>query len=430
MNRVLNRPASTALSLFLALGCSGAVSPAATAQQEIGSHGSITVQSLMQNLASYGVWMAHPTLGWVWQPHDVQPWWQPFIEGEWIVTQDGSPYWRSAYPFGWATEHYGSWTYDDRKGWLWVPGREWSAAPVSWRAVDGVMGWAPHIAAPGGTQESECPQPTSAWIFIRAERLLTASRFDVAEQELRSDELHGTWGAWAHQPTGVHADRIPSPRNINLLEVTRCLPAAEAKAAFGAAVRAHGGTTQGPPISFVSRYSEMGSGRVRSGYLPVYAPEITGDAPPVSGSFVLNPPLQPVQPLQPVTTMVTRIPDAVAPKPPANATPVQPPSAPLPVLPVPAVTPLQPIPPITAYNYQQWLLGQYQGEQKDTLRRLHESDEANPPYNGFDKSKLPEWRQRELAEAQREAERQRKLLEARQQEHPQGSQGGRSASNP
>ena len=136
----MNRLASSSLSLVLSLGVAGAAAPLATAQQETGSHGSITVQSLMQSLANYGVWMAHPQLGWVWQPHDVQPWWQPFSVGEWVVTQDGSPYWNSSLPFGWAVEHYGAWTYDDSRGWLWVPGNEWSPAPVSWRGRDGVVG--------------------------------------------------------------------------------------------------------------------------------------------------------------------------------------------------------------------------------------------------------------------------------------------------
>lgn len=417
----MNRLASSSLSLVLALGVAGAVSPIAHAQQETGSRSSITVQSLMQSLANYGVWMAHPQLGWVWQPHDVQPWWQPFVEGEWIVTQDGSPYWNSAYPFGWATEHYGSWTYDTRKGWLWVPGREWSAAPVSWRAVDGVIGWAPQLASASNTQSVECPQPTFAWIFIESARLLTASNFQVAEKELMSDEAHGTWGAWAHNPTGVNAARVPSPRNVNLLEVTKCLSAAESKAAFGAAVRARGVSTQGPSISFVSRKSEMGSGRPRAGYLPVYAPEITGDAPAATGQFVLNPPAQPVQPLQPIP-VVTRMPPAVVPPtPPANAKPLQP-IAPVqqPVLPPPAVVPVQPIQPVSAYAYQQTLLNQYHGQMNDAVQRMHQADAANPPYPGFDASQLPAWKQRELAEAQREADRQRALLAARQQEHPQG----------
>jgi hypothetical protein len=56
----------------------------------------------------------------------------------------------------------------------------------------------------------------------------------------------------------------------------------------------------------------------------------------------------------------------------------------------------------------------------DAVQRMHQADTANPPYPGFDASQLPAWKQRELAEAQREADRQRALLAARQQEHPQG----------
>jgi len=430
MNRIASVFSSTLVALSLSLGLAGAVAPAASAQQQTGSRGTITAQALMQDLANYGVWMSHPKLGWVWQPHDVQPWWQPFIEGEWIVTQDGSPYWRSAYPFGWATEHYGAWTYDDRKGWLWIPSNEWSPAPVSWRAVDGVMGWAPQLASAAETQSVECPQPTFAWIFIRTERLLTTSNFEVAEKELMSDEAHGTWGAWAHNPTGVGGARMPAARNVNMLEVTRCLPASESKAAFGAAVQARGGTTQGPPISFVSRRSEMGSGRARGGYLPVYAPEITGNPPPANGAFVLTPPAQPVQPLQPLTPIVTRVPDAVALAPASGARPVAPASAALPVLPAQAVVPASPVAPATAYGYQQSLLNRYHGEQQEAVRRMHEEDATTPPYPGVDASKLPEWKQRELAEAAREAERQRKLLEARQQEHPQAAPSGGASSKP
>ena len=417
----MNRIATVVTSVLLALGLACLVTPAAHAQQETGSRGTITAQALMQDLANYGVWMSHPKFGWVWQPHDVQPWWQPFIEGEWIVTQDGSPYWRSAYPFGWATEHYGAWTYDERKGWLWVPGNEWSAAPVSWRAVDGIVGWAPPIESAAETQSVECPQPTFAWIFVRSDRLFTTSNFEVAEKELMSDEAHGTWGAWAHNPTGVNRERIPAPRNVNLCEVTKCLPAAEAKAMFGAAVQARGGTTQGPAINFVSRRSEMGSGRARAGFLPVYAPVITGNPPPANGAYVLNPPAQPVQPLQPLTPIVTRVPAVVPPTPPSGAQPLQPVAPIRPVLPPPAVAPVQPVAPVNAYSYQRTLLGQYQGQADDALRRLHAADQTNPPYPGFDASQLPTWKQRELAEAKKEADRQRALLEARQQEHPQGA---------
>ena len=429
----MNRTASIVSSLLLALALVGVIAPPAAAQQETGSRGTLTAQAMMQELANYGVWMAHPALGWVWQPHDIQPWWQPFVEGEWIVTQDGSPFWHSAYPFGWATEHYGSWTYDERKGWLWVPGREWSQAPVSWRAVDGVIGWAPPLASAAQTQSMECPQPSFAWIFIRVDRLLTTSRFDVAESELRSIEAHGTWGAWAHQASGVNAERVPSARNANLLDVTRCLSAADSKAVFGAAVRSRGGTTQGPSIDFVSSRSAMGSGRARGGNLPVYAPEIVGNAPAPSGAYLLNPMAQPVQPAAPAT-MVTRVPPVVAPSPPSDAQPLQPVTPLRPVLPPPGVTPVQPIAPIAAYSYQRTLLAQYNGQVDEAVRAMHQSDASTLPYPGFDPSELPRWKERELMEARREVERQRTLLEARQNERSQGATdngaSGHSSTNP
>jgi hypothetical protein len=425
----MTRIALAVSSLMIALVPVDSVCHAGAPQQETGSRGTITVQALMQNLAAYGVWMNHPQFGWVWQPHDVQPWWQPFCEGEWIVTQDGSPYWRSAYPFGWATEHFGSWTYDQRKGWLWVPGREWSAAPVSWRGADGVIGWAPRLADQSRTQSSECPQPTFAWIFVSPTRLLTANNFEVAEKELLSNDIHNTWGAWAHDQHGVVSSRLPPARNINLLDVTKCLGASDANAAFAEAARSRGITTTGPSINFVSRRSEMGSGRAQAGYLPVYAPEITGDAPPATGAFVLNPPAQPVQPATPAT-YVSRVPPASPVTPPSGARPLRPVSPAAPALPVPAVAPASAVPAVTAYGYQRALLDQYHAQLGQQLRQLQESDSTASTAPGLDPSKLPAWRQRELEEAAREADRQRKLLEARQQEDPGSSVGNSPSSKP
>ena len=228
-------------------------------QQERGSRGSLDVQQFMQSMLAYGRWSTHPSFGWVWQPHDVQPWWQPFVVGEWIVTQDGSPYWRSALPHGWVTEHYGSWTFDENLGWLWVPSNEWSAAPVDWRARDGVIGWAPRIATKADVEVASCPQPAFAWIFIAPERLFNTTNFEAAEQDFISRDVHGTWGAWAHEPDGVGRDRVPEPRNANLLDATQCLGAADANVAFVSAARARGLATSGPPITFVTDRLAMGS---------------------------------------------------------------------------------------------------------------------------------------------------------------------------
>jgi hypothetical protein len=389
----------TALPLALA-----PIAAPALAQEETGSRGTITAQQFMQALVPYGVWSTHVEFGWVWQPHDVQPWWQPFSVGEWVVTADGSPYWRSGYPFGWATEHYGSWTFDGNMGWLWVPGTEWSAAPVSWRAIDatpnGVVGWAPAIAARGGVAATECAQPAMAWIFVSAERLMTTSNFAAAEKELLSRDAHGTWGDWAHAADGASAHRLPEPSNARLVEASRCLGAAEAKDAFGMAVRARGGTTKGPSIRFVPSRLDASE---RGTSFQVYAPVVTGEAPAPGGDFLVHPPAPRVERAQQAmrATGASRATPAGG----APAAPRAEPANPAqPALPTPAATPAAPLTPYEAYTYQHAQLNRYHAEQFETLRRLQDSD----------RTLTPEERKRELMEMQRMAARQRALLDARQ----------------
>lgn len=387
--------------------------------QERGSRSSTTCQQLMQALLAYGRWSSHPEFGWVWQPHDVQPWWQPFSVGDWIITQDGSPYWRSGLPFGWATEHFGSWTFDQDRGWLWVPGNDWSAAPVSWRAANGVVGWAPRIATRAATQPGPCPQPAWAWIFVPSNRVMTTSNFSVAEQELMSKDNHGTWGAWAHEADGACAHRLPEPRNANLLEATQCLGAADAKQLLATLAADRGRSTKGPPITWVTTRSQMGSGRVNNGVLPVYAPFITGNPPANGTTFMVNPPAPPVQRALSIARAAP-IPRA---QPAGRAAPAQPlqPAQPAPrVLPTPPAAPAAPITPLTPYDaftYQQESLDEHHANQYDALRQLHSADAAQPPMSGMTPSQVAAWQQRELREMQRMAARQRRLLDAKQNEH-------------
>lgn len=388
-------------------------------QQERGSRSTTTCQQLMQSLLAYGRWFSHPQFGWVWQPHDVQPWWQPFSVGEWVITQDGSPYWRSGLPFGWAAEHYGSWTFDQDRGWLWVPGNDWSAAPVSWRAANGVVGWAPQVATLAETQATPCPQPAWAWIFVPPNRVMTTSNFAVAEQELQSKDVHGTWGPWAHDADGAMAHRIPEPRNANLLEATRCLSDAEAKDMLGSLAAERGRSTKGPPITWVTTRGQMGSGRVTNGVLNVYAPVITGSPPPLGSNFLVNPPAPPAQRAMPIARAAP-IPRAqaagrAAPAQPLN--PVQPAPAALPNPSATPTTPMTPLTPYDAYTYQQESLDEHHANQYDALRQLHAADAAQPPMPGMTPAQTAAWHQRELREMQRMAARQRRLLDAKQAEH-------------
>lgn len=341
-------------------------------QQEIGSRGTMTVEQCMELLEAYGVWYAHEDFGWVWQPHDVEPWWQPFSVGEWIVTQDGSPFWRSGYPFGWAAEHYGSWTFDARYGWLWVPGNEWSAAPVSWRAAGQVVGWAPQVRTKADTESSPCGQDAFAWIFVEGAVLLRTTNFAAAEQDLLARDAHGSWSGATAAADGVHKDRIPEPRNANLVRSTRCLGDAEVGQAFAMASRAVGRTVIGPPLTFVRTRGQLGTGRVTNGVLPVYAPEFTGSVPPLSKARnVIRTPR-----VQRNTAAET---------------------------------------PYDAYRDQRRALDAHHDAQEQALDALHARDAATPPREGMTPAELAAWQRREHLELQRMTARQRRLLEARQE---------------
>ncbi|HEX5030043.1 MAG TPA: DUF6600 domain-containing protein [Candidatus Eisenbacteria bacterium] len=93
-------------------------------------------------LSPYGAWYQVDPYGWVWTPYDVPAGWRPYTDGQWLSTSYGWT-WLSDDPWGWATYHYGRWTWDSYYGWLWVPGNVWAPAWVAWRYGDGWIGWAP-----------------------------------------------------------------------------------------------------------------------------------------------------------------------------------------------------------------------------------------------------------------------------------------------
>jgi len=97
------------------------------------------------SLAPYGNWVDVAGCGLCWQPtvivvnHD----WRPYGDhGRWLYSDCGW-YWQSDYSWGWAAFHYGRWFEDPRRGWVWLPGRAWAPAWVSWRRSQEYCGWAP-----------------------------------------------------------------------------------------------------------------------------------------------------------------------------------------------------------------------------------------------------------------------------------------------
>lgn len=98
-------------------------------------------------LDPYGTWVDDPSYGQVWTPNADQagPGFQPYeTSGSWDYV-DNDYVWVSDFAWGWVCFHYGRWALSAGR-WVWIPGRDYAGAWVSWRVGDdvyGYLGWAP-----------------------------------------------------------------------------------------------------------------------------------------------------------------------------------------------------------------------------------------------------------------------------------------------
>ena len=96
-----------------------------------------------QDLSPHGQWLELEGYGYGYRPNVSQRTsWRPYEDGRWVWSDHGWA-WDSPEPFGWACYHYGRWVQLSRIGWVWIPGREWAPAWVSWRSNGDYLGWAP-----------------------------------------------------------------------------------------------------------------------------------------------------------------------------------------------------------------------------------------------------------------------------------------------
>ncbi len=104
----------------------------------------VSVDFFYNNLNTGGSWVDAGDYGYAWQPEIAvsNRNWRPYTDGNWAYTDVGWT-WVSNEDFGWATYHYGRWARVRGRGWVWVPGREWGPAWVSWRTGGDHVGWAP-----------------------------------------------------------------------------------------------------------------------------------------------------------------------------------------------------------------------------------------------------------------------------------------------
>ena len=104
----------------------------------------VSIDFFYHNLSDAGNWIEVGDYGYCWQPAVAvsNRSWRPYSDGYWAYTDLGWT-WISYEDFGWATYHYGRWLRLRGRGWVWVPGRDWAPAWVSWRAGGDYVGWAP-----------------------------------------------------------------------------------------------------------------------------------------------------------------------------------------------------------------------------------------------------------------------------------------------
>lgn len=95
----------------------------------------------------HGEWLWDSYFGYVWRPflNDQRyPWgdWKPYYSGRWTSVDD-QLFWVPTEPWGWVPYHLGIWTWDEKKGWLWIPGSFFAPAWVDWAFYFGRFGWRP-----------------------------------------------------------------------------------------------------------------------------------------------------------------------------------------------------------------------------------------------------------------------------------------------
>ena len=99
-------------------------------------------------LDGHGQWVDDSTYGTVWVPNEseVGTDFVPYTTaGHWTYADDTNYVWVSDYSWGWAPFHYGRWAHVGPRGWVWIPGRTYAGAWVTWRYGAGYdyVGWAP-----------------------------------------------------------------------------------------------------------------------------------------------------------------------------------------------------------------------------------------------------------------------------------------------
>jgi hypothetical protein len=163
----------------------------------------IAIETFYDELSPYGDWVYNQRHGYVWLPGRVSEGWRPYTVGRWINTAEYGWYWDSYEPYAWAVYHYGRWGYDPGYGWYWVPGDTWAPAWVQWRYNDSYVGWAPMGPRPYGYEYGAPvaydPPVVESWVFVRP-RYLTSRAVPYRAMPVSSLAVVFNLGTTAYRP--------------------------------------------------------------------------------------------------------------------------------------------------------------------------------------------------------------------------------------
>lgn len=161
------RKGAVAAILFVGLMTLAPARPAAASA-------TVSLSFFHETLAPHGRWLATASYGEVWAP-SVAPGWEPYVNGEWLYTDCGWS-WVSDDPWGSIAFHYGTWTWVDPYGWVWVPGLVWAPAWVTWAFTDDYVGWAPvppsFVLSVTGYVGRPIVLPQTRYVFVPARRFV------------------------------------------------------------------------------------------------------------------------------------------------------------------------------------------------------------------------------------------------------------------
>jgi hypothetical protein len=123
------------------------------------------------DLGLFFVWRPSPNIavGLAAGTATLAPIYVPYTNGQWVYT-DAGYYFQAYTPYEEIVHHYGRWVFHPIYGWVWVPGRVWAPAWVTWYESGPYIAWAPIPPGVYLTSNVLVPPPIDYVNFVVVER--------------------------------------------------------------------------------------------------------------------------------------------------------------------------------------------------------------------------------------------------------------------